>query len=77
MSAQTPLETSFEALVDDTIKVDVHLLRFESSVSSKQVVTLQDIEDAKQNCITNATNAQTNNKMKHALHSLIELADAV
>ena len=76
MSAKTPLEASFKKLVDDTIKADVQLLRFESSVSSKQTVTSQDIEDAKQNCITIANNIKTINKMKQALNSLIEVAPA-
>ena len=35
MSAKTPLEVSVKKLVDDTIHLDVQLLSFESSVSSK------------------------------------------
>ena len=77
MSANTPVEATFKKLVDDTIKVDAKLLIFESCVSSKQAVSLHDIEEAKKNCITIATNIKTINKMKHALHGLIELAPGV
>ena len=77
MSANTPVEATFKKLVDDTIKVDAKLLIFESCVSSKQTVSLQDIEDAKQNCIKIANNIKTINKMKQALHGLIELAPAI
>ena len=77
MSAKTPLEVSFKKLVDDTIHIDVQLLSFESSVSSKQAVTNQAIKDATENCIKIAENTKTINKMKQALHNLIELSNPV
>jgi hypothetical protein len=77
MSAKTPLEVSFKKLVDDTIHIDVQLLSFESSVSSKQAVTNQAIKDATENCIKIAENTKTINKMKQALHNLIELSSPI